>query len=194
VGYESSWIAIRSLKGFVYLRYLLMHPEEKVHVTHLAALGDRRWSEFARTGPRERDSSHLLLLVDPDSGRVLDERARREYRTRLADLRAELDEALRWADIERTDRIRREIDFLSEELARAFGPTGRARKMSDPLERVRKAVTNRIHDAIEHISKQHVSLGKHLRNAIRTGIFCSYVPETPVVWNPDSSPPFGTAG
>jgi hypothetical protein len=193
VGYKGTWIAVRSSKGLVYVQYLLLHPEEKVHVSHLAALGEQRWSEFAGAGSGERDLSHQRLHGDRDSGDVLDERARREYRARLMDLRAELEEALHWADLERADSIRREIDFVATQLARAFGRTGRARKMSDPIERVRKAVTNRIHHAIERITRQDPSLGRHLNNAIRTGFFCWYSPEPPVTWTSDRSPlPGGT--
>ncbi len=62
-------------------------------------------------------------------------------------------EALHWADFERADSIRREIDFLATQLAQAFGRDGRARNTGDPIERVRKAVTNRIHHAIERVAK-----------------------------------------
>ena len=57
------------------------------------------------------------------------------------------------------------------------------------MERMRKAVTNRIHEAIERIAERHSSLGRHLRNAIRTGFSCSYSPDSPVTWTPDSRPP-----
>jgi hypothetical protein len=193
IGYEGRWIAVRSLKGFVYLEYLLLHPEEKVPVFQLAALDDQRWSEFAGTGAGGIGMAPLPSTGQTNAGDVLDGRARREYRARLADLRAELDEALHWADLERADSIRIEIDFISTELARAFGRHGRARKMSDPMERVRKAVTNRIHDAIARIAGQHPSLGRHLRNSIRTGFSCWYSPESRVVWTSDPRLPLGTA-
>jgi hypothetical protein len=74
------------------------------------------------------------------------------------------------------NRSCREIDFLAAQLTQAFGRTGRARKMSDPMDRVRKAVTNRIHDAVDRIAKQDPHLGRHLHNAIRTGFSCWYSP------------------
>jgi len=189
VRYEGTWIAVRSLKGLVYLQHLLLRPEEKVHVSQLAALTDQRWSEFVATGAGKKDFAHQQVRGDADLGNIIDDRARREYRARLADLRVELDEAIHWADFERADSIRREIDFLSTQLARAFGRNGRARKTGDPIERVRKAVTNRIHDALERIAKQHPSLGRHLHNAVRTGFFCWYSPEPPVVWTSPLHPP-----
>jgi pimeloyl-ACP methyl ester carboxylesterase len=179
IGYEGTWIVLRSLKGFVYLQYLLLHPDEKVHVSRLAALDGRA-------------DPHEGSRADPPSGDILDPRARREYRARLLELRAELDEAVHWADLERADSIRREIDSLTVQLARAFDRSGRARKMSDPIERVRKAVTKRIHDAIDRIAKQNPYLGRHLHNAIRTGYFCWYSPEFPVTWTSEPPPPLGT--
>jgi hypothetical protein len=193
VRYEGTWIAIRSLKGVVYLQHLLLHPEEKVHVSQLAALTDQRWSEFVGTGVGEGVFAHQRVRGDTDLGDIIDDRARLEYRARLADLRVELEEAIHWADFERADSIRREIDFLSTQLARAFDSNGRARKAGDPMERVRKAVTNRIHGALERIAKQHPSLGRHLHNAIRTGFFCLYSPEPPVVWTSPLHPPRGAA-
>jgi hypothetical protein len=193
VRYEGTWIAVRSLKGLVYLQHLLLHPEEKVHVSQLAALSHQRWSEFVETKAGEGDYARQSARGEADLGAIIDERARREYRARLADLRIELDEAVHWADFERADSIRREIDFLATQLARAFGRNGRARKTGDPVERVRKAVTNRIHHAIERIAKQHPSLGRHLQNAIRTGFFCWYSPEPPIVWTSHLPPPGRTA-
>jgi hypothetical protein len=194
IGYDGTWIVVRSLKGFVYLQYLLLHPEEKVHVSHLAPLPERPWSGFrdGRVGIDRRDDLREQSRRDAHSGDILDPRAKREYRTRLVELRAELDEAVQWADLERADSIRREIDFIAAQLTKAFSRSGRARKMSDPMERVRKAVTNRIHEAIGRIAKQNPYLGRHLHNAIRTGFFCWYSPEFPVTWTSEPSPPFGT--
>jgi hypothetical protein len=46
-------------------------------------------------------------------------------------------------------------------------------------ERIRKAVTNRIRDAIARIDKTNPSLGMHLAKAIRTGSACSSLPGGP---------------
>jgi hypothetical protein len=47
---------------------------------------------------------------------------------------------------------------------------------------MRKAVTNRIRDAIIRIQQVHPALGRHLKLAVRTGTFCGYHPEHPVDW------------
>jgi hypothetical protein len=53
----------------------------------------------------------------------------------------------------------------------------------DASERLRKAVTNRIRDAIRRIGAEHEELGEHLRRAIRTGTHCSYAPGRTVEWD-----------
>lgn len=191
IGFERARIVLRSSKGLVYLQHLLLHPHDKVHVSHLAALVEQRSGlREAGFGIDGGDDLHDRSRGS-HSGDILDLRAKREYRTRLVELRAELDEALRWADLERADSVRREIDVLTMQVAQAFDRGGRARKTSDPIERLRKAVTNRIRDAIQRIGKQHPDLGRHLRNAIHTGYCCWYSPERPVTWGSEPPSSFG---
>jgi len=121
-------------------------------------------------------------LVAKDIGGVIDYRATGEYRARLDELRADLEEASQWADVGRADSIQREIDFIKKELTSAYGLSGHLRKLDDQIERMRKAVTNRIHDSIVRIGKQNPVLGRHLTNAIRTGLFCRYSPEKSILW------------
>ena len=49
-------------------------------------------------------------------------------------------------------------------------------------ERTRKAVTNRIREAISRIEAVHPELGNHLLGAVRTGTTCSYAPGVTVHW------------
>jgi tetratricopeptide (TPR) repeat protein len=97
---------------------------------------------------------------------VLDERARREYRARLAELDEVEDSA--------------ERDFLVRELAAAVGLGGRARGLGDDRERARKAVTARIQESLRRISGAHPALGEHLRGAITTGHLCCYRSPDPI--------------
>jgi tetratricopeptide (TPR) repeat protein len=52
----------------------------------------------------------------------------------------------------------------------------------DEVERLRKAVGNRIRDALVRIQAAHPPLWRHLYSALRTGVVCSYEPETPTEW------------
>jgi hypothetical protein len=68
------------------------------------------------------------------------------------------------------------------QLAAAFGLGGRMRKAGDVADRARKAVTGRIRETIARITTEHLALGRHLENAIRTGVFCSYLPDRSPGW------------
>jgi hypothetical protein len=161
LGYDGEACRLKDSKGMQYLAVLLAQPGREIHVAHLAGASI---AESAGTGP------------------ALDARAAAEYRNRLSELQSELDEAEDFADPERIARARAEMDALTAELTSAYGLGGRARTGPDPAERVRKAVTNRIRDALDRIEKEHPSMGRHLRNAVRTGTFCSYNPERPTTW------------
>jgi len=71
-----------------------------------------------------------------------------------------------------------------QELARAVGFAGRARKAASPGERARVNVTRAIKTAIEKIGKSHPALGQYLTRTIKTGTFCSYAPDPhkPFFW------------
>jgi hypothetical protein len=164
--YEGVSIQLRDAKGLRYLSRLLAQPGHEVHVSDLAA---------EATGGE-------AAPVTASGGETLDDTARRAYQTRLAELDAERAEAAEWNDPERSARAEAEIDALTEQLAGAYGLGGRARSIADPIERIRKAVTNRIRDSLDRIVQEHRALGRHLTNSVHTGTFCSYTPERPTSW------------
>lgn len=122
---------------------------------------------------------HVSELVGLDEGgadTVLDERAKATYRRRLADVDEEVAEAEAACDLGRVAHARDERAALVEELERAVGLGGRSRRLGDPSERARKAVTARVRDALSRVEAEHPALGRHLRASLRTGTFCSYRP------------------
>ncbi len=137
----------------------------------------------AGRGRRSAEASGEGLGVQGHAGELLDERARAEYRERIRDLSEEAERAAAAGDDEGAERAREELDQLTAALAAAFGLGGRARKSGDPAERARSAVTWRIRSALTKIEQAHPPLGRHLRNSIRTGLFCAYVPERPLEWD-----------
>lgn len=113
---------------------------------------------------------------------VLDERAKAAYRTRLE----HLDEAIETAIARGDDRQAAELDTeraaLIDELRRATGLGGRARRLGDDAERARKAVRERIRDSIRRLDAVHPALAAHLRDSVRTGATCSYEPTETMEW------------
>jgi tetratricopeptide (TPR) repeat protein len=175
IAYEGKGLRLKDAKGVQYIARLLRRPGEEFHCADLAAESE---SESARGGAASTIAAGL-----GDAGERLDTSARAAYRQRLQDLEAELAEATQWADAGRAEKVRGEIEFLREELSAAYGLGGRARKAADTSDRARKAVTSRIRETITRITTEHPALGLHLENAIRTGVFCSYVPERSPEWN-----------
>src|SRR5262249_35472187 len=111
-----------------------------------------------------------------DAGEVLDAQARATYRARVRELRAACDEADQWNDTARATRLREELDALGAELARAEGLGARARRVGSAAERARVNVQRRLTAALRRIADASPDLGRHLAVAVRTGVYCSYVP------------------
>ena len=91
----------------------------------------------------------------------------------MEELRSAIEEAEAGGDDEGKARARQELEFIEHELAAAYGLSGTARRLADPAERARKAIANRIRDAMARIEAHHPALGRHLRTSIRTGTFFS---------------------
>ena len=117
-----------------------------------------------------------------DAAELLDATALRGYRGRLRDLAAERAECERNRDTARLAALDDEVAFLEQELAAAQGLRGRARRASNPAERARKAVYNRIRAALLQLQAEHPRLALHLERSIFTGTLCSYRPEQETLW------------
>jgi hypothetical protein len=136
---------------------LVSQPDQDIHVLDLSSAGGTA-----------TDSG--------DAGPALDEQARLQYRRRVRELEEELEEATELADHGRSDALRDELDFITRELARAFGLGGRQRPSGSAAERARINVRRRIKDAIQRIEEQLPEAARHLDNTIKTGSYCRYAP------------------
>jgi hypothetical protein len=101
--------------------------------------------------------------------------------SRLESLRAELEQADDCRDLGRRERLREEIERLTYETLQAHGPGSTGRSAAE-TERLRKAVTGRIREAIKRIRVHDEALAGHLDNSIKTGTLCSYRPEKRTEW------------
>lgn len=100
-------------------------------------------------------------------------------RERVDDLRDQLQEALRFNDPERAGRLREELDRVTQDFI-ASGGRGKA-----DVERMRLNVTRAIKAALKRMTRSNASLGRDLSTTIKTGTFCSYVPDprVPLDWH-----------
>jgi hypothetical protein len=157
-------VQVRNLKGIEDLAVLFGRPDEDVHCLELIGGAD----------------------VGGTAGAAVDQRARGEYRGRIRELQAEIDDAQAANDLGRAERAETELDALVRQLSASFGLSGRSRSGGSPAERARSAVTWRIRAAVKRLAKVHPELGRHLENAVRTGTWCAYRPETAVGWRIDA--------
>ena len=74
---------------------------------------------------------------------------------------------------------------LVRELVRAVGLGGRDRRAGSRSERARASVTRAVRQAMARIREHNSPLAEHLDQAIRTGTYCAYLPDSrvPVVWH-----------
>ena len=147
---------VRGTRGMSLLWRLLGRPGREMHVLDLSDL-------------------HTVSAGSHEP--LLDSRGRRVFRDRIAELEAELDEADRHVDVERSAIARTELDAVVQELARASGLGGRDRGSTSDSERARVAATRAIRAAIDRIGHALPDLGLHLSHCVRTGTYCAYAPD-----------------
>ena len=128
--------------------------------------------------------------VGSDLGPAIDARAKREYRRRMHELQAEVDDAEAAHDPVRAEQAQVEREALLRELKRAVGIGGRDRPTGSDAERARVNVARSLRRTITSIARQAPVLGAHLDQSVRTGRYCLYLPE-PVdglIWTVRSEP------
>lgn len=150
-------LQLQHTKGLSYLDALLRSPHRPVHALELSGIDERA-----------------------DGGPMLDEQARHAYRARAADIQRELTEASSFNDLGRVERLQAEFDAISDELGRAYGLGGRARRQGSATERARINVQRRLRDVLRRIAEQDSTLGRHFELSIKTGNFCMYSPTWPL--------------
>jgi hypothetical protein len=147
--------------------------EDSIGMAHLAVL---------IANPRQEIQAADLVagvagLTPGDAGAaqpVLDHEAIAEYRSRLKSLDTEIGQPD--ADLARIARARAERDWLVAQLSSAAGFAGRTRAFPDQPERARVAVGKAIRRALARITEADPVIGEHLRQAVHTGVRCSYWP------------------
>jgi hypothetical protein len=171
VAFSGRAVRVRDTKGMRYLGRLLAEPGREFHALDLAAA-------------EEGDVAGNRRAAFGDAGALLDDQAKRAYRRRLAEIDDDIDEARVNGDVEREAQARTEQQFLVSELARAVGLSGRDRRAGVVSERARAAVTQAVRRSMARLASVHPELGDHLERTVRTGTYCSYLPDprVPTSW------------
>ncbi len=163
---------LTTTKGVRYLAALLAAPGVERHVLDLVD----QVEGVAADGP---DRHHL-----GDAGALLDTTARRAYRRRVEQLRADVGEALAAGADDHAAVLQAECDELIGQLAAAFGLSGRGRIAASAAERARLNVTRSLRTAVARIRADLPGAGQVLDQRLRTGLYCAFEPEPddPVRW------------
>jgi hypothetical protein len=164
LAYDGKTAELADSKGLRDIAVLVEAQGREVHV--LTLVGDPRSAPLGAAG------------ADP----VLDDRAKAEFKARLASLATDIDQAEEWNDLDRAEHLRGERDALLHHLAAATGLGGRSRRLGDHSERARKTVSARVRDALTKIDQVHPTLAAHLRSTLHMGTVCSYAPLEPTHW------------
>jgi hypothetical protein len=158
--YRGATASMPDVKGLHDLATLLAAPHSEVHALQLVG-----GVEVAGTADY-----------------VLDEAARTAYLRRVERLRDEIELGRERGEEQTVRRAEDELDALVAELSAGVSLGGRPRAMPSSHERARSTVTNRIRVALRKLDAVHPELGRHLRNAIHTGTWCTYRPEHTTTW------------
>lgn len=170
------WVLVRDgerhqlapIKGFIALRALVEQPFHDVHALEIAALIEGRSNAVVSTGS------------DP----LLDGEAERRFRSRLVEIRADLDRADRSGDTAWSAELSDEESALLDALADAAGFHGRPNRGSTDADRARVNITKHVKRAIDRIAAVDADLGAHLATSVSTGSFLRYAPRgTPMRWS-----------
>ena len=170
IAFGGKTIRLHQSKGLIYLSHLLANPAQEIHVLALEAL--------AQGAPNS--SSNEVQLIEPasDAGEILDRQAKAQYRARAKEILEELEEARARNDLGRIEMLNDELEAISEQLSAGSGLSGRERRALSNVERARVRIKNTMNGALARLDKAHPLLARHLTSAIKTGVFCSYQPDS----------------
>jgi hypothetical protein len=178
IGDESRGVRLRDSKGLRYLETLLRHPGRSFWAAELVSILPEE--EDARGSSDSRELSRRTL---GHAGEILDAKAVQALRLRANEIKSELEAAASGSNGGgAAERLREELEFIERELRAGIGRGGQARHAADVQDRIRKAVTNRIRDAIRLIRKELPELGEHLDRCVKTGTQCCYEATSPRRW------------
>jgi uncharacterized membrane protein len=175
ISFGGDSFSLKDIKGLAYLCFLLQHPHEEFHALDLIRVPGAGVTDGS-AAVASLAASGLSIGRLGDAGEILDAQAKREYRRRLGELRADLAELREGGDAVRGEEVEAEIDFIEHELVHAVGLSGRARRARSAAERARLNITRAIKSALRKIAEHNGDLGELLESSVKTGLFSVYAP------------------
>lgn len=187
VTFDGETRSIKNTMGMRYIARLIARRGLEVSVADL----------YGDVNPREAGSTNALLSTMSaaeleglglsveglgDAGEMLTPEARRSLEQRCLKLRDRIEDAQELGDVERQVELEDELEKVLSYLGAATGLRGRSRRASSATERIRKAVTKRIREQMQELTRTFPALGRHLLQSVKTGSICAYRPDPKVDW------------
>jgi len=110
ISYLATTFRLKDAKGLHYMAYLLARPGQRIHVHDLIQAVEGSAANGRRMIHAESEDLQIVRDVG-GSTPAIDGRARSEYRARLRDLQADLDDAERM-NLGRSERLSTEIEMV----------------------------------------------------------------------------------
>ncbi len=114
---------------------------------------------------------------------ALDNQAIQQFRAQLQDLEEEIAEAEEMADLASLERLKRDREFILNDLAANTGLGGRSRDVNPDRERARDNVRKNITRALGKLKAQDPDLAVHLQRFIDCGTHNRYEPNEKLDWD-----------
>jgi hypothetical protein len=184
ISYEGKTVYLKRSKGLSYIRQLITAAGRELHVTQLGLSQPVPQGVLNRLSQQELEDLGLTSDLLSHAGPLVDQAGSLWIRSKLVELEEELGQAQSDCDIGRVSVLNEQIERLQCHIASLYSISGQVRKMDDPVERLRKAVSAAIADAKRRIHEEHEPLWKHLQNFLHSGVYCSYRPDREIDWSP----------
>ncbi|MCC6581536.1 MAG: hypothetical protein IT440_13960 [Phycisphaeraceae bacterium] len=168
VRFNGQFTTIKDAVGLTYIAHLLASRRRKVFAPELlqAVTGESAVAQVS------------------SAGALTDQQTLADLKQSYLDTQRELEKAARNHDVAAQERLRHELDGLSDYLKKVKGLGGRTREASDDADKIRRAITQAIGRTLDSLGADDKlpAAAQHLRNAIKTGLFMSYEPEEEWPW------------
>lgn len=158
---------IADCAGLPYIKLLLNHQGETFTTTEFVSLSIGK----------------PVTLASGDN--QLDEEAKKDYKSRLADIEHRLQKAKNNNDIGTQEKLEEDKASIMAELEKAAGFGKHSKKLNPEFDKYRLSTGNAILRAIKQIEKHIPAFAEHLRDAIpnpHSGTSLSYRPSKPTEW------------
>jgi hypothetical protein len=171
--YQGKPTLLSHLDGFKYIQYLLQHVSESVAVQKLKDISGIV-IDHGRYGRADGYKEAVNLIETKKAKKTITASKRFEIEEAMAELEAKLENIPPGSD-EYYDYEEKIVKF-KKLMSKAYDHHGKERKLVDSTENARTSVKKAINRAFAKIEKELPELAVFLRNTIRTGIACEYMP------------------